>query len=124
VFLCEAGRVPKRPLLPLKNVHRHKNLGHNYSERVVTRTGNECFASFATSTINNLAFDTVGNYLLYSNIKNRDSSVGIGTGYGLDGQDYITSEGKRSSLLWLWCPPAFQSTGTGRTFRRGKAAGA
>jgi hypothetical protein len=46
VFLWNGGTVPKRPRLLLKNVHRHKSVGHNYSERVRARTGKKRFVSF------------------------------------------------------------------------------
>jgi hypothetical protein len=51
-----------------------------------------------------------------SNNRNRDSSVGIATGYGLDSWGSIPSKGKRFfSILQrpdrLWNPPSFLSNG-------------
>jgi hypothetical protein len=54
--------------------------------------------------------------------RGRDNSVGIATGYGLDGPGIESRWGARFSAPVLWVPPSFLYDGY-RVFPGGKAAG-
>jgi hypothetical protein len=67
-------------------------------------------------------------YLPTCGLGSRDSSVGIATGYRLDGQGYIPGREKKSFSTpqhpdWFWAHPASYPVGTGVSFPGGKAAG-
>jgi hypothetical protein len=66
-----------------------------------------------------------------STFRNRDSSVGIAVGYGLDDRgSRIRFPAGAGNFLFttrperLWCPPMLLSNGISGSFPEGKAAGA
>jgi hypothetical protein len=74
----------------------------------------------------NFAFAPFAHYL--PPLESQDSSVCIGTGYGLEGWDSIPETGVRifSTLQHpdqYWSPPSLISNGYRRLFLGGKAAG-